>query len=245
MKESALMTKKGVLAIISESCPKAAKDRLSDFFVTVALPPDPMLAPPVASHPDMLITIIDKTLFCHKEYYMAASEKMNQIIAMSKLRLVCTEGIRGAKYPLDVGLNAFILQDQQKLIARKASLAAELIPYLAADTRQGYAGCSSLYINGTIVTADPSICRAADQCNIPVHRIPAGGILLPGYDTGLIGGCGGIWDRTIYLFGNAASCAQGRALKAFCQKNSISEICLCNGPLSDFGGIQFVKIAPF
>ncbi len=233
--------KESVLAIISENCPKAAKDQLAAYFTVAILPPDPLLAPPVSSHPDMLITIIGKTLFCHNEYYKAASDKIDAILSLCDLNLVCVNSPRGAVYPLDVGLNALILQDRQKLIARRDTLAPELLPYLAADTKQGYAGCSSLYINGTIITADPSMIRAAEKCDIPTHMLPQGGILLPGYNTGLIGGCGGVWNSTVYLFGNPDSCAQGRIFKEYCQHANITIVSLCDEPLSDFGGIQFVK----
>ncbi len=233
--------KEPVLAIISESCPEAAKSRLAAFFTVVTLPPDPLLASPVSSHPDMLITIINKMLFCHREYYKTASDKIDVILSLGGLNLVCVNSPRGAVYPLDVGLNTLILQDQQKLIARRDTLAPELLPYLAADAKQGYAGCSSLYINGTLVTADPSMIRAAQKCGISAHLLPQGGILLPGYNTGLIGGCGGVWNSTVYLFGNPDSCAQGRRLKEYCQHANITIVPLCDEPLSDFGGIQFVK----
>jgi len=233
--------KKSVLAIISENCPNAAKNRLAAFFTVITLPPDPLLASPVSSHPDMLITIISKTLFCHSEYYKIASETIDTILSLCGLDLVCVNSPRGAVYPLDVGLNALILQDRQKLIARRDTLASELLPYLAADTKQGYAGCSSLYINGTLVTADPSMICAAQKCGIPTHLLPQGGILLPGYNTGLIGGCGGVWNNTVYLFGNPDSCAQGRVFKEYCHHANITVVSLYNESLSDFGGIQFVK----
>lgn len=233
---------KSVLAIISESAPPSAVSHLQRSFVTISLPADPFLAPPVASHPDMLITIIDHTLFCHQGYYTAASVQIDAITAMCHLRLVCTTGPRGPEYPEDVGLNTLMLRDRQKLIARQASLATELLPYLAADTRQGYAGCSSLYVKGTILTADPSIRWAAEKLGVRVFALPSGEILLPGYDTGLIGGCGGVWNNTVYLYGNIRNCAPGRALKQFCHEAGVSIVELLDAPLSDYGGIQFIEI---
>lgn len=235
--------KESVVAIISENCPKTAQKCLSAFFTVITLPPDPLLAPPVSSHPDMLITIINKTLFCHNEYYKIAADKIDFILSLCGLDLICVNSPRGAVYPLDVGLNTLVLQNQQKLIARRDALAPELLPYLAANTKQGYAGCSSLYIKNTLVTADPSMIQAAQKCDIPVHRLPQGGILLPGYNTGFIGGCGGVWENAVYLFGNPDSCAQGHALKKYCQHVNIAVVSLCDAPLSDFGGIQFIKAA--
>lgn len=234
---------KSVLAIISESAPPSAVSRLKRSFVTILLPADPLLASPVASHPDMLITIIDHTLFCHQSYYTVASAQINAITSMCHLRLVRTTEPRGPEYPMDVGLNTLVLQDRQKLIARQASLAPELLPYLAADTKQGYAGCSSLYIRGTILTADPSIRWTAEKLGLRVYALPSGEIFLPGYNTGLIGGCGGVCNNTVYLYGNTGSCTPGRALKQFCHQVNIPIIELMDAPLSDFGGIQFIEMA--
>ncbi len=231
-----------VLAIVSENCPAAAVEKLSENFTILKLPPDPLLDLPVAHHPDMLITTLDGKLFCHLTYYRLAHKAIEKIIDLCKLNLVCTNAPRAAKYPLDVGLNTLVLPDRKKLIARRASLTPELLPYLAADTKQGYAGCSSLYIGGTLVTADSSICCVGEEIGIPVYKIPAGGIQLPGYNMGLIGGCGGVWENTVYLYGRVNSSNAGRALAGYCKEKGFPMIELWDGALSDFGGIQFVEI---
>lgn len=230
-----------VLAIISKNCPAAAAEKLSKNFETFRLPADPQLAPPVAHHPDMLIVILDGKLFCHQEYYRLAHQVIDKILELCKLKLICTDTPRAAKYPSDVGLNALILPDRQQVIARRSSLASELLPYLAADTKQGYAGCSTLYIGGTLVTADPSICSAGEQIGIPIYKVPGGDIQLMGYNTGFIGGCGGIWKDTVYIYGRANSCDTGHALLEFCRKKKFLIVELWDGPLSDFGGIQFIE----
>ncbi len=230
------------IAIVSENSPVEAVHKLSENFTIIKMPPDPLLDPPVAHHPDMLITILDGKLFCHQTYYRLAHTIIDKMVYLCKLQLVCTAAPRSAKYPLDVGLNTLLLPDQKKLIARRASLAPELLPYLAVDTKQGYAGCASLFIGGTVVTADPSICCSGKKIDIPVYKIPSGGIQLPGYDTGFIGGCGGVWENTVYLYGQASSSSAGRALAVYCRKRGFSIIELWDGPLSDFGGIQFAEI---
>ncbi len=230
-----------VLAIISEKCPAAAAEKLSESFETLRLPADPLLAPPVAHHPDMLTVALDGKLFCHLEYYRLAHQVIDRIIERCKLDLICTAASRASIYPLDVGLNALVLPDRQQVIARRSSLVPELLPYLAVDTRQGYAGCSTLYIDGTLVTADPSICRAGERIGISTYKISGGDIQLPGYNTGFIGGCGGVWKDYVYIYGRANSCYTGNALLEFCRKKNFTIVELCNGPLSDFGGIQFIE----
>ena len=133
------------IAIVSENSPAEAVKKLSNNFTILKLPPDPLLDPPVADHPDMLITSLDGNFFCHQTYYRLAHKTIDKIIDLCKLHLICTNAPRAAKYPLDVGLNTLVLPDRQRLIARRASLVPELLPYLTADTKQGYAGCSSLY----------------------------------------------------------------------------------------------------
>ena len=230
-----------VLAIISENCPAAAAKKLSKNFEILRLPADPQLAPPVAHHPDMLIVILDGKLFCHREYYCLAHQVIDRILELCKLNLICTAAPRAALYPLDVGVNALVLPDRQQVIARRSSLVPELLPYLAADTKQGYAGCSTLYIGGTLVTADPSICRAGERIGIPIYKVPGGDIRLSGYNTGFIGGCGGVWKDTVYIYVQAKRCSTGHALLEFCRKKKIPIVELWDGPLSDFGGIQFIE----
>ena len=56
-----------MLAIIDCRMPKEAQDRLKELgFSVIPLPPFSRLAPPVASHPDMLLLPLGDRLFVHR-----------------------------------------------------------------------------------------------------------------------------------------------------------------------------------
>lgn len=70
------------------------------------------------------------------------------------------------------------------------------------NVRQGYTKCSVLKIDErTAITSDVGIKRALDNASIDTLLIQPGGILLEGYDTGFIGGCGFSYKNTVYLTG--------------------------------------------
>ena len=107
--------------------------------------------------------------------------------------------------------------------------------------KQGYAGCSGLTIGDAIATADPSIARAAASCNIQVIPVPDKDILLPGYDHGFFGGCGGVWQNRIYLCGTPdPNLYHDFLFHPHMREKSVSM--LCHDPLYDCGGIKFFSV---
>lgn len=197
---------KPFLAVVSSAMPPDALATLRHIAASViTLPPDPSLPAPVASHPDMLLFSIGDALVTHRSYYTAAQTEIDRILACSGLRLVLTDCPRGAAYPLDVGLNALLCG--KYLFGRTDVLAPEILTlasengFLPVHIRQGYAGCSGLVIGDAIATADPSLTQAAAKHGIPVIPAPYEEILLPGYDHGFFGGCGGVWRNMVFLCG--------------------------------------------
>ena len=197
---------KPFLAVVSSAMPPDALDTLRHIAASViALPPDPSLPAPVASHPDMLLFSIGNALVTHCTYYETAQAQIDRILEYSGHQLVLTDCPRGNTYPLDVALNALLCG--KYLFGRTDALAPEILT-LAAENgitpvhiRQGYAGCSGLVIGKAIATADPSLAKAAAAYGIPVIPTPCEEILLPGYDHGFFGGCGGVWRNMVFLCG--------------------------------------------
>ena len=236
---------KRYIAVVGERCPKTASDRLlslPNVSEVVKLPLDTMIAEPIADHPDSLICIYEGKLYTHAGYAKTAENELSYICEKGFLELCTVECERGRVYPLDCAFNALSLSDRRVLIGRKKSLAEPLKSLRIIDTNQGYAGCSALYADGTIITADPSIEKAARKENIPVYTISGKDILLPGYNEGFIGGAGGAFENTVCLFGSPEYSQSAREVEAFCKEKEISLLCLEDGPLTDRGGIKFVEI---
>ena len=212
---------------------------LSDKFETVLLAPDKLLAGPVESHADMILTIFDGKLFCHSSYYKENSYMIDRIADFGGLNVITSDCTRSGVYPHDAGFNALTLRD--KLICRADSICPELRGYNIVNTKQGYAGCTALFAADTVITADKSTIRACQSEGIDVYEISGRDILLPGYDTGFIGGACGVCENTVYIYGNPESSESGRELAEFCKAKGLELISVYNGPVTDIGGIKFIK----
>ena len=211
---------------------------LPDCFTQVILPPDDTISAPVSTHADMIFAYFDDTLFFHSSYYEKHHHIVDSIIAQSGKRLCITSDKRSKVYPEDVSLNALNIGD--KLICKADSISCAMRNYSIINTRQGYAGCTALYAAGTVITADPSTLSACDANGIKSHKISGKDILLPGYDTGFIGGCCGVYGDTVYIYGEPTLSQSGRELTEFCEANGLSIVSVCNGPVTDIGGIRFI-----
>lgn len=240
------------LTIVSSTMPQKAVSTLRHRAEVVLLPPDPQLPEPVASHPDMLLFALEDTLVVHETYYSIAQTQIDHILSSTQMHLLLSHCPRGNLYPLDVGLNALVCG--RYLLGRLDVLAPEVLA-LATEkgltpvfVRQGYAGCNGLTIpHGTsshstairddlLLTADPSLTRAATEWGIPVLPAPCADILLPGYDHGFIGGCGGVWQDQLFLCGTPSPAEWRYFTHPFLRGITIT--CLYGGALYDCGGIK-------
>ena len=234
------------IAIIGCRCPMAAENKLlslPEVESVVRLPSDCQIAEPICDHPDSLICIYEGKLYTHKEYATVAKVELLEICEKAGIELCTAECERGPKYPLDCGFNALAIPEYHQLIGRKKSLAEPLKSLCTADTAQGYAGCTALYAYGTVITADPSMKKAAEGIGIPVFTVSGKDISLPGYNEGFIGGAGGYFDKTVCLFGSPQFSESAREVLAFCKENDLRFVSLEDGCLTDRGGVKFVKIS--
>ncbi len=226
---------KKAVAIVGETMPDAAVSRLREEYTVFVIPPDNTVAPEVASHPDMILTVFDGRLFCHESY---TSHMLCQIAELCGLDVVYCRGKRSGKYPEDVAFNVLSVGD--KLLGRSDSVAGELREFDIINTRQGYAGCTSLFAAGHVISADPSILSSAKSAGIPTVRISGEGIQLAGYSTGFIGGACGAYGDKIYICGDPDTSPAGRDLQRACHELGLRLISLCDGPVTDVGGIKFL-----
>ena len=223
---------------VGEACPPEAEKRLQEYGKVVRIPADVSLAPPVQGHIDMIFFPWKGRLYCSSEYYERNREETDRLCALTDMTAVPVLCERGAGYPYDVGFNALCLEDREIIICRSSSFAVRPADALIVDTRQGYAGCSSLYAAGTVISADQSVLKAAVTAGVDVWPVPERGILLPGYDTGFIGGCCGVYRDSIFVVGDTSESDVGQSLERFCLSHSLRLISIYNGPLTDIGGIK-------
>ena len=210
----------------------------------LSLKPYNKLDVPVASHADMLICVIDKTVFCYKDYYSSNITIFNAIKECG-YDIVITEKECGSKYPNDIALN--VLVADRKIFCNKKHTAREIIDfatvngYKIIDVKQGYASCSTLLIDKSLaITADKGMKKALDSENIDTLLISNEGIKLRGYNCGFIGGTGVSMNDKVYLFGNIKNHPSYKTILDAIEKKGLSIIEVVSNDLYDFGGVKLL-----
>lgn len=195
------------------------------------------LQKPVSSHADMQIHDLGEG----RAIVAKGAEKLKSDLEAYGFNTAFQE-LR-EKYPYDIALNCFCLN--KKLFCKIENTSEILLKYYqsigveAAPVKQGYTKCSTAIVDSSsIITADASITQAAQSCGLQALRIHSGGIILPGCDTGFIGGCCGLISQTELAFTGRLSChVDADVITAFCSSRGIVVIELTDSDLIDIGGI--------
>ena len=203
----------------------------------LALPLDPRLAPPVRAHADMLAFSFRGELFL-EEVYLCENQ---EILATWGIPIRPARTSRSSEYPRDIGLNA--LSVGRYLFCNARHTAREILGLEAeiVDVAQGYAACSTLVLApDLLITADPSIARAAEKRGLDVLPIAPGHIRLPGYDTGFIGGASAVMGDTAYFFGDPSTHPDFARIEEACVQSQLKMQALLDSPLTDLGGVRLL-----
>ena len=231
--------------IADNRIPKKALASLKDLgFSPILLPCSPSLAEPVSAHPDMLIFFGDKIYFPH-DYYKAAGTELELIASVKKSELAPCDIKLRSSYPDDIAFNA--LQLRETLLCKEKSLCPDIADYAKKsgirllNIAQGYARCATCKVSDTaLITADPSVKKAAYALGIDVLFISEGGVLLPGYGHGFIGGASGTDGENVYFCGSLSLHPDGKIISDFCKKHKKEAVSLSDEPLYDVGTMFFI-----
>lgn len=211
----------------------------------ISVKPCKDLGESVCCHADMLLHHLGKNQMVvanGEEYLKKELEKFGFEASYSNKCILNS-------YPNDVILNCARVGN--KLIADKSALDNTVSDYCEVNSieivsvKQGYAKCSTVVIDSSsIITADPSIAKAAVTEGIDVLKIIPGNIYLEGYEYGFLGGaCGMIGKGKLAFTGYIKEHPDYCKIKAFCDQKKVELISLYNGPLIDVGGILPLKTA--
>lgn len=235
------------IAIVDTRMPDAYQRRLMMHgWQVIALPPCPRLGDAIASHPDMLIASVGGEMVTSADYCEVAGCAISEIYDNLHVKFHFTSDIHGKDYPADVLFNSLTLGD--KLYGRLDSLSPYLLK-LARDkgltpvnVRQGYPACTVLKLSeNAVITADEGAARVLRADGVRVYVIERGGVSLPPYEYGFIGGAAGRFGSTVYFIGNPATHPSWNEIKSALDKEGLSFVALGDGPLLDLGGIIFAE----
>ena len=145
-------------------------------------------------------------------------------------------------YPGDIAFNAactgryFI--HNLKYTAPELLAAAEAPGMTMISTRQGYTKCSTVIVDeDSIITYDDAIAKPCSAAGMNVLKIRPGHILLPGFDTGFIGGTSGRIRDTIVFNGDLTRHPDFEAIRDFIEKRGLELKWFGDWPLTDIGSI--------
>lgn len=174
---------------------------------------------PIASHPDILFHPIDEKTFIVDKNWNLNIKGMNKIKTKSSLE---------EQYPKDCPLNIGRLG--KYFIGKKGTidqfLEKELLQKgkIFQSINQGYVKCSTLYLSEeAFITQDVTIKRLGEKLGFRSYLIPSGNISLPPYDTGFIGGTGGLIDeKTLLFYGDPREFKYSKELLDILEKENVN-----------------------
>lgn len=148
----------------------------------------------------------------------------------------------GDVYPHDVAMNAActgryfihnLKQTAPQLLSR-----AEQLGMILVNVRQGYAKCSTVIVDeDSVITYDHGIAKACEAAGLDVLTVSPGHVLLPGYDTGFIGGASGRIGSTIVFNGDLTAHLDFSSIVSFIEERGLSVKWFSEWPLTDIGSI--------
>ena len=238
---------KKIIAIVDSRISNAADRKLTLCgFTVIKLPPYSKLSTPVASHPDMLIHRLGNTLISYADYCEEVSyifSDLSTYAIPSGYNMRFADDNVSAEYPNDTRLNALNMNGMLFSRCESASQAllecARRAGLTVVTTKQGYPACTVMKLTeSSAITADQGMAKILLENGIRVTLID---ILLPPYEYGFIGGCGGTFDKKVYLFGDPMLHRDGEKIIDAIRSEGLDIISLDTSPLVDLGGILFIE----
>ena len=224
---------------ISEKC-FSALEGLGYF--PIRLPKMPSLSTPIASHTDILSFKLGDKIFFSRKYYENFKDTLSDIPSEN---IIITNESQGEDYPLDAIFNGLLLGD--KLFCKKDTFSKEILAHTESlgiktvSVKQGYPACTTLKISeNAVISADRGMAKALSDEGISVLEIENGGISLPPYEYGFIGGAASLFEDKIYFFGDISRHPDADRILKFIRKNGKTPISLSDEPLVDLGGMIFI-----
>lgn len=209
------------------------------------LPPHPLLSPPVASHPDMLLWIYGKNIVTYEDYIPLAKDSFDLLESLG-YTIIPHRKSPNEKYPFDVAMNCALVGNtvigNEKHMSEEIKKTAKDNGLQTLNVKQGYAKCSTVTVSdNAIITADPSIAKATRKVGIDVLKIRPEHVSLDGYDTGFLGGASGSTQAEVIFCGSLDTHPDAVSIKDFCASHGKRAVSLGNAPLYDYGTVFFVN----
>ena len=207
------------------------------------LPKLPALSEPVSAHADMLIWRCGKTVFTYSDYLTLAPDTFSTLEKLGYAVHAISKD-PSPKYPHDVALNCALVG--KSIIANAKHCAPEIKAFADKNglallhTNQGYTKCSTAIVSDSaIITSDTSVAAVAAENGIDTLAVSIGGVELPPYEYGFIGGASGSDENNVFFCGNVNLHPDALRIRGFCKKHQKDIVCLSDATPSDVGTVMF------
>lgn len=225
------------IIFISELADRALIDYINTKGAVILIPKDERFDSRISSHPDLVISIIDDTLFIDEYASINIFKQLDDlgvpyIIGSSRLSAV---------YPEDIAYNAVITKDflihnlnyTNTLLLKHC----EYMNKTLIHTKQGYTKCSTVVAgNDALITSDRGIYDLAKDF-MNVLLIQPGHVSLEGYDYGFLGGTSGVIDDTVIFHGDLRKHPDFFNISSFLEVAQKKMLYFDEFPLTDIGSI--------
>ncbi len=230
-----------VTAVVISDVKKDIIDELYNNYHIKALIPSPVLniSGQERFHADMGL------LHFYRDNFFLSSDNiiMTEILKEKSAEIIHTKDVTASEPKLNVCILKNIIIMCKK--TADASIADRCIEngFRIIEVSQKYVKCSTAVVaENAVITSDESIYRACRKNLIDVLRIPAGNILLDGYEYGFIGGCCGLLSDSILAFsGDIDKHPFHKEIRDFALNYGVYTASLGKNELYDIGGILPVR----
>jgi len=218
--------------------PDVAKENLARLGTFVPFLTTGVTYESISGHPDIF--------FCHGDEALVVApntpEKYLKILKLQNISFVKGSLPLGKTYPETARYNAVVTDD---VLIHNQKYTDPVVKMLAVEKQQihvgqAYTRCSLLPLSlKRFITSDEGIYKTLLQQDIDVHYFSPQGILLPGFQHGLLGGCCGVFENRIFIIGQLAAYPEGKRLSSLLTGWGYEIVELYEGPLFDGGSLLF------
>ncbi len=234
------------IAIVDSRISRECERGLSkEGFYLLKLPPDLSLGEAVCSHPDTVLFYSSGELITTADYCEGAISFFSDLREFRPDIKICfTADKRAEGYPNDCVMNALAFNG--RLFCKADTVSDAVIDFAIrhnlkiCPVKQGYPACVTLAFGNSAITADKGMAQALGQEGIRVTEISRGGISLPPYEYGFIGGASGVYDKKVYFLGDLSTHPDGERIRRAIEEEGYAAVSLSDEPLADMGGIIFL-----
>lgn len=233
--------------IVDGRIPREAVRSLSKFgYGCIELPGLTVLPEAIRSHPDTLLFHHGRRIITTADLCDAAAHVFSDIRELvPEASIDFLSERHGGCYPDDCILNAAVVGE--RIFCRTESIAKGVLRYAeeagleVVSVRQGYAACATLVLDGGhVISSDRGLCEVYRRHGIDALEIEAGGISLPPYEYGFIGGAAGVDGGRVFFLGEVARHPSGERIVGYIRDCGLEPVSLCDGELTDLGGLVFL-----